>query len=1125
MPNFDFLKREDGYYDLFADAAIEAEKVFSSSGAMCAIGCRKALELAVHWVYGVDTTMRMPYKDNLQALLHEGSFKHAVDPRVWPQLQFVVKLGNQAVHTDQRISPQDAMTSLKVLFSFIDWVDYCYGPDYQERSFESEKVPAVKMALDVRAIKEREGLLVEKDGRIKELEAKLKEFSAQATAAKEENKKSRDFNPDEISEYETRRLFIDIDLQIAGWKLNENVVAEYEVDDMMGIPGQKGFIDYLLLGKDGRPLAILEAKRTMHAPDKGLQQARLYSECIERKFGYKPMIFLSNGYETFFCDDTEAPYRPVSGVFSQGDLATKMNRRGRKADLAAVPINEAITNRYYQIEAIRRVGANIQEGHRRSLLVMATGTGKTRVSASIYDVFSRGNHVKNALFLADRTALVSQAKHAFQQYLPETSMCNLCSNKDDKSARVVFSTYPTILNAIDSARNEDGNRMFTPAHFDLIIVDEAHRSIFKKFRAIFDYFDALVIGLTATPVNEVDRNTYDFFEVERGVPTYVYEYNTAVEQDHVLVPYYGIETHTDFLDEGIRYDDLSPEEQGAWEESFGESGQDAPEYVAPAEINSWVFNQDTTDKVLQTLMEQGVKVDGGQTLGKTIIFAQNQNHAKYIVERFGKLYPNLAAGGYIKKVCYGDDYSHTIIDEFKVKDKPVITVSVDMMDTGIDVPEVLNLVFFKKVRSKVKFWQMIGRGTRLCEGLQVLDSVDGEYVGKRRFFIFDWCRNFEFFGEGGSFAEGKLAGTVAENVFCRQAELVKELQSAAYIADEYQDWRKDMVTAIRYQVVSLVPEDDYSLASASVRLKKSYVERYRREAAFVALSDIDVKDLQAHIAPLVTNEEEDADALRFDLLAYGFMCALVGGMSTKSYAGRIMKISSELETKVTIPQVKAKLPIIQRVSEPGFLDSVDLLALEQLRRDLRGLVKFLDAKKRKVVFTNVVDTITGRAEGVTVDAGEDFSDYRMKVNRFLADHGDSTVIHKLRCNMPMTSKEFDELERIFTHELGTQADYKRTYGEEPFGLLVRKIVKLDHDAAMEAFAGFMNDNALTADQIAFVHRVVDYIELNGFMEVAELTKAPFDRPYPFIRLFDAAQQMQLAAAIRRVKENATTPAA
>lgn len=1123
--NFDFLKREDGYYDLFADAAIEAEKVLSTSSAMCAIGCRKALELAVRWVYNIDDTIQTPYRDNLQSLLHETSFKYAVDPRIWPQLQFTVRLGNQAVHSDQRISSQDAMMSLKVLFNFIDWLDYSYGPDYQERSFDPAKVPAVKLALNIKAIKERESLLEQKESRIQELEAKLKQLSSQVTAEKEQNQKTRDFNPDEISEYQTRKLFIDVDLRIAGWDLDKSVVAEYEVDDMMGIPGQKGYIDYLLLGKDAKPLAILEAKRTMYSPDKGLQQARLYSECIERKFGFKPMIFLSNGYETFFCDDTEAPYRLVSGVFSQSELATMMNRRGTKVDLATIKINEAITNRYYQIEAIRRVGANIQEGHRRSLLVMATGTGKTRVSASIYDVLSRGNHVKNALFLADRIALVSQAKHAFQEYLPETSMCNLCSNKEDKSARVVFSTYPTILNAIDSARNEDGTRMFTPAHFDLIIVDEAHRSIFKKYKAIFDYFDALVVGLTATPVNEVDRNTYDFFEVERGVPTYVYEYQTAVEKDHVLVPYYGIETHTDFLDEGIRYEDLSPEEKEAWEEAFGQSGQEAPEQVTSAEINSWVFNQDTTDKVLQTLMEQGAKVDGGQTLGKTIIFAQNQNHAKYIVERFGKLYPKLAAGGFIKKVCYSDDYAHTIIDEFKVKDKPVITVSVDMMDTGIDVPEVLNLVFFKKVRSKIKFWQMIGRGTRLCEGLEVIDSVDGEYTDKRRFLIFDWCRNFEFFGEGGNVVEGKLATTVAENVFCRQVELVNKFQTSAFAADEYQNWRKSMVSTVCYQVVDLVPEDDYSLASASVRLEKEYVERYRHEEAYTVLSDIDVKDLQTHVAPLVSNDEEDPDALRFDSMMYGYMCAMCNGMPVKNYQGRILNICAQLEEKITIPQVKEKLPFIQRVAEEGFFEAADLLVLEQVRLELRSLIKFLEKKSRKIVFTNIQDTITQQTEGVTVDSGEDFSDYRMKVNRYLKDHADSTVIYKLRHNIPMTQMEFDALEHIFVHELGTQSEYERTYGEEPFGLLVRKIVKLDHDAAMEAFASFMNDNALTQDQISFVHKVVDYIELNGFMEPGELTRAPFDRPFSFIKLFDRKQQIQLVAAIKHVKENAIAPAA
>lgn len=1123
--NFEFLKRDDDYYALFADAAIEAEKVFNSSDAMCAIGCRRALELAIHWVYGIDNTMQKPYKDNLQALLHETSFKHAVDSRVWSQLQFIVKLGNQAVHTDRHVSRQEAITALQILFSFIDWVDYCYGLDYEQRTFDPEKVPAIKIALDIKAIKQREGLLEEKESRIKELEKKLKEISSQATTNKENNQKTRAFNPDEISEYDTRKLFIDTDLRISGWIFDKDVVTEYEVSDMENVPGKKGYVDYLLLGKDGKPLAVFEAKRTMRAPDEGLQQARLYCECLERKFGYKPSIFLSNGFETFFCDDTESPYRPVSGVFSQGELATIMNRRGTKADLATIKINEAISGRYYQIEAIRRVGANIQEGYRKSLLVMATGTGKTRVAASIYDVLTRGNHVKNALFLADRIALVSQAKSSFQEHLPETSLCNLCSNKDDKSARVVFSTYPTILNAIDSAYNEDGSRMFTPAHFDLIIVDEAHRSIFKKYRAIFEYFDALVIGLTATPATDVDRNTYDFFEVEHGVPTYVYEYKTAVEQDHYLVPYYGIETHTDFLDEGITYEGLSKDEQEALDESFEESGQDAPDFVAPSALTTWVFNQDTTDKVLQTLMEQGAKVDGGQTLGKTIIFAQNQDHAKHIVERFGKLYPKLAAGGYIKKVCYSDDYSHTIIDEFKLKDKPAITVSVDMMDTGIDVPEILNLVFFKKVKSKIKFWQMIGRGTRLCEDLQVFDSVDGEYTDKRRFFIFDWCRNFEYFGEGGNLVESKITGAVAENIFCKQTELVKELQTSVYIDDAYQDWRSDMVSTIHYQVVSLVPQDDYSLASTSVRLKKEYVERYRQEAIYTELSDIDVKDLQIQVAPLVTNDEEDSDALRFDSLMYGHMCALFSGVATKSYENRILHICSELEKIITIPQVKDKLPIIQRVSAEEFFVDTSLLTLEQLRRDLRDLVKFLDSKKRKAVFTNIKDTVTSKTEGVTVDTGEDFSDYRMKVNRYIQDHANSTVMHKLRHNKPMTQTEFDELERIFTHELGTRSDYERTFGEEPFGLLVRKIVKLDHDATMEAFASFINENALSEDQIAFVHRVVDYIELNGFMEPNELTKAPFDRPFPFIKLFDDTQRSKLAKAIKRVKENAVTPAA
>lgn len=599
--NFDFLKEQGAYYELFADACIEAEKIFATSPAMCAVGCRKALELAVKWVYAADSSISMPYKDNLASLLHEYSFKECLDERVWRPLLGINKLGNLAVHTDKLVKPADAALSLRSLFNFIDWIDYCYGANYVERCFDEKKIPAKGMPLSkqqVAAIKAQGALVAKQEDEIKSLEAKLGAMAEQLASERAANQQSRTFNPEEISEFETRKRYIDWDLGLAGWSIGDDVVEEREVHGMPVEPGNNtgtGYIDYLLLGKDGRPLAILEAKRTSKSAQKGKQQARLYADCLQAEFGYRPLIFLSNGFDTFFIDDESGPERQVSGVFSRDDLQRIMNRRGSCQALSSVSVNTDIAgggaNRYYQVEAIKRACANFDEGHRRGLLVMATGTGKTRVSAGLADVLMRANRVKNVLFLADRVALVSQAARAYQKYLPDTSRCNLCKNKEERDARIVFSTYPTILNAIDAVRNDDGVRMYSPAHFDLIIVDEAHRSIFKKYRAIFDYFDALIVGLTATPANEVDRNTYDFFEVERGVPTYVYEYETATKQDHVLVPFLGIKTHTSFIDEGITYKDLSDEDKQIIEEDFEETGQDVPDYIANTQINSWVFNE------------------------------------------------------------------------------------------------------------------------------------------------------------------------------------------------------------------------------------------------------------------------------------------------------------------------------------------------------------------------------------------------------------------------------------------------------------------------------------------------------------------------------------------------------
>ncbi len=1128
--NFDFLKEQDGYYDLFADACIEAEKTFAAAPAMCAVGCRKALELAVKWVYAADSSISMPYKDNLASLLHEPSFRQCLDERVWRPLLGVIKLGNLAVHTDKRVSPADALLSLRSLFNFVDWIDYCYGPNYAERTFDERKVPAKGVPLtkqQIAAIKAQGALLSKRDEEIKALEAKLAGMAEQLAAARAAHEATRTFDPEEISEFETRKRYIDWDLGLAGWTIGDDVIEEREVSGMPVVPDNAtgtGYVDYLLLGKDGRPLAILEAKRTCRSAEAGLQQARLYADCLQREYGYRPLIFLSNGFETLFVDDESSPKRQVSGVFSRDDLQRIMNRRGIRTPLSHVEVNTDIagggTNRYYQIEAIKRACANFDEGHRRALLVMATGTGKTRVSAGLTDVLMRAGRVKNVLFLADRVALVTQAARAYQKYLPETSRCNLCANKDDRDARIVFSTYPTILNAIDAVRNDDGVRMYTPAHFDLIIVDEAHRSIFKKYRAIFEYFDALVVGLTATPATEVHRNTYEFFEVEPGVPTYVYEYKTATEQDHVLVPYLGIATHTSFMDEGITYDQLSASDQEQLEDDFEETGQDVPDYIANTQINTWVFNEKTVDNVLETLMEKGIRVNAGQDLGKTVIFAQNQRHARFIVERFGKLYPGLP-GTYIKTVLHSDDYAHTVIDEFELKPLPVITVSVDMMDTGIDVPEIVNLVFFKKVRSKIKFWQMIGRGTRLCPGLEVDDPLSGRRPDKERFFIFDWCRNFEFFAQAGNETEGQVGSSLSETVFCRQATIVKGLQQAVYATDEYQQWRCELVGIIHGQVAELNDE------LVCVRLHRKAVERFRQREAYECISDGDLGALTSEVAPLVRNDETDVDALRFDAFMYGFMCALIDGMSTAAQAKRLVSISVTLQQMATIPQVMERLPLLQEVTGERFFDDVSLLKLEEVRHELRGLIRFIRGlgPGRRDVITHLDDPVTAMEYGVAAEPGEDYADYRLKVERYLRDYEDSLVIHKLRHNQPMTEYEFGELERIFTHDLGSASDYKQAFGDTPFGLLVRKLVKLDHDAAMEAFAEFINTEGLTEQQVSFVHKVVDYIVENGYMEPRALTQPPFDRPQSFVRVFNAKQQMGLVAIINKIKQNAEKPAA
>lgn len=1119
MSNFSFL-HGNTQYALFAPAAIEAEKVYTSAPAMCAVGCRKALELAVKWVYSADNTMQMPYKDNLQSLIHEPTFRFAIDYNTWGKLPFIIKLGNLAVHTERSVQASDALASLQGLFEFIQWVDYCYGTDYEERKFDETLIPKEKVVVDTKKIKEQESLLGEKDAEIETLRKQIEKMSEQITAAKEQHQQDRTFVAADLSEFKTRKIYIDVDIKQMGWKftgVDADVQEEYPVEGMAGIIGQMGYVDYVLFGRDGLPLAVIEAKRSSKDPNIGRKQAVLYADCLERKFGRRPMMFTTNGFETYFWDDRSGPQRKVSGIFSKDDLQKLMNRRTERLDLMTIPIDDKITDRYYQKEAIRAVCEQIGLGFRKHLLVMATGTGKTRTASSLTDVLSRGKHVTNVLFLADRTALVKQAKDDFKNYLPDMSLCNLCSNKDDRSARIVFSTYPTMLNAIDDMKAKGGQRMFTPAHFDLIIIDESHRSIFKKYRAIFEYFDAIMVGLTATPKTDVDRNTYDFFEMEHGVPTYAYDYETAVYTDHVLVPYYNYEVKTKFLEEGITYDDLSDEDKERYEDDFIEDGL-MPDFISSAQLNKFVFNETTVDTVLQDLMERGIRVEGGDRLGKTIIFAQNKRHAEFVLERFNKLYPQYC-GFFAQRVICDDTYAQTIIDDFKAPDKmPIIAVSVDMMDTGIDVPQCVNLVFFKKVRSKAKFWQMIGRGTRLCKGLTCTDQIDGEYTDKKRFLIFDYCGNFEYFRAHKEGYETKEAKSLTENIFGKQVKLAVMLQESTYAEDEYQEWRSELVGTCYAQVLELNTE------LIAVKLRMQSVEKFKRPGSFDFISEGDKGELLQQIAPIVRLDDTDEYAKRFDNFMYGLMISAMAQMPSFQYAQRQLRdIGTLLERKISIPQVKAKLTIIKEVNTDAFWEANNILLFEKVRKELRGLMQFLVeiGPVKNPIITRLTDPIIGEQEGVQLEPPYDFEDYRAKVDRYVNENGNTLAIYKLTHNIPLSVGDYRELERVLTSELGSKEDYAREFGNTPFGLLVRKIAKLDHDAAMAAFSQFINDQSLSQKQITFVHKIINHIEQNGYVEsVTILTKPPFDKPLSFTKLFDRKMQSEIMATINKVKDNA-----
>ena len=1094
MTNFDFLT-SDPQFNTFASVAVSAERILHIDPAACVLNCRRCMEFAVKWMYSVDGSLVLPYDDRLVSLMDNEDFRDIVGQDIWCRMKLIRTLGNTAAHTGKKITEEQAALCLENLYVFLDFVAYCYAEHYTEGHFDRSLLtqPAEPPAAPVQEVPEVDlaALMAEN--------AALKE---QLTARRAEQQQTYVPKPLDLSEYKTRKIYIDTMLTDAGWTEGKDWLNEVELPGMPN-KSEVGYADYVLYGDDGRPLAVIEAKRTCVDVSKARQQAKLYADLLEKKYHRRPVIFLTNGFETHIIDNLY-PERKCAAIYSKRDLEKLFNLQTMRTSLKNVMVDRNIAGRYYQEGAIKAACDAFARNRRKALLVMATGSGKTRTVIALCDVLLQHGWVKNILFLADRNSLVTQAKRSFVNLLPDLSVTNLCEEKDNYTAHCVFSTYQTMYNVIDSVQDEEG-KLFTCGHFDLVICDEAHRSVYNKYRDIFNYFDAPLVGLTATPKDEIDKNTYEIFELENGVPTYGYELAQAVK-DGYLVDFLSVETKLKFIEQGIVYDELSDADKQAYEDTFEDENGDLPERIASSALNEWIFNEDTIRQVLNTLMTNGLTIDYGSKLGKTIIFAKNHTHAEKILAVFNKEYPHLP--GFAKVIDNYMTYAQSAIDEFSDPKKlPQIAISVDMLDTGIDVPEVLNLVFFKKVMSKAKFWQMIGRGTRLCPGL--LDGKD-----KDKFYIFDFCGNFEFFRMN----KGKpTANMIALQgaIFHLKAQIAFKLQDLAYQTADLIDFRKALVENMVRKVRELNREN------FAVRQHLKYVELYANPDSYNALTYEDTLMMGQELAPLITPEEDDAKALRFDALMYGIELAYLAGKKYGKARSDLMKKVSAVASVANIPEITAQSELIDKILHTDYVENAGVNEFEYIRENLRDLMKYIPKTVLRYD-TNFDDEILSMDWNESELENDDLKNYKAKAEFYVRQHMDNAAIAKLKSNVPLTAEDVQALETILWSEVGTKADYEAEYGQKPLGEFVREIVGLDMNAAKEAFAQYLNDATLDSRQIYFVNQIVEYIVHNGMMkDLSVLQEAPFTDYGSIVEVFtDLSVWAGIRQAIERVNANA-----
>lgn len=1103
ITNFDYLKTESKFAT-FADVAISAEKIILMDPEASILNSRRAMEFALKWMYSVDAELEMPYQDNLQSLMNAEEYRQIIGPDLWKRMDYIRRSGNNVAHSNKKLGRDEAMLCLENLFIYLDYIAYCYSDQYEERSFDktliSSRIENVKVSKEAANVVKEE--LAKEQEKVAKQELDLQKLIAENASLKEELSARRQEQqqtyvpkPLDLSEYKTRKLYIDSMLMDAGWTEGKDWMNEVELPGMPN-KSEVGFADYVLYDDMHRPLAVIEAKRTCVDVSKGRQQAKLYADILEQKYKRRPVIFLTNGFDTHIIDG-KYPERKCAVIYSKRDLEKWFNLLTMRTSLRHVVVDKNIAGRYYQESAIKSVcNAFDEKNRRKALLVMATGSGKTRTVIALCDVLLKAGWVKNILFLADRNSLVTQAKRSFVNMLPNLSCTNLVEEKDNYNSHCVFSTYQTMINCIDIVKDGEG-KLFTCGHFDFVICDEAHRSIYNKYKDIFTYFDAPLVGLTATPKDEIDKNTYEIFELENGVPTYGYDLAQAVK-DGYLVDYVSVESTLKFIEQGIVYDELSEEDKEAYEDTFRDEHGELPEVIGSSALNTWIFNEDTIKQVLNILMTDGIKIDYGQKIGKTIIFAKNHDHAEKILNVFNKEYPHLP--DYAKVIDNYMTYAQSAIDEFSdPKKMPQIAISVDMLDTGIDVPEVLNLVFFKKVMSKAKFWQMIGRGTRLCPGL-----LDGE--DKQKFYIFDFCGNFEFFRMNKGKATANMIALQGA-IFNLKFEITFKLQDLEYQIDRLIAYRKALVQQMSEKVKEL-PRDNFA-----VRQHLKYVDLYSSEVNYQVLTFEDTLIVREEVAPLILPDGDEASAVRFDALMYGIELAYLLGKKYTRARSDLYKKVSEIASVANIPEIQTQADLIDKILNTDYVENAGINEFEEIREKLRDLMKYIP--KHKIRYdTNFDDELLSIEWNESELENDELKNYKAKAEYYIRRHQDNIAIAKLKTNQPLTATDVQSLEEILWREVGTKQDYEHEFGTKPLGEFVREIVGLDMNAAKEAFSEYLTNTSLDSRQIYFVNQIIEYIVHNGMMkDLSVLQESPFTDQGSVVEIFT---DMNVWMGIRKV---------